>query len=108
MAREPAMPNEVRATTQAYYSENSKGDYGVFKTVEIAADGRPVRMGWQGNERVRSAEPVARIRISSLGNEFYQPDAVVFIADKPSKPLPIDLNALEADARRAANEEAEA
>lgn len=103
-----AKPNEVRATTQAFYSANSKGDYDVFKTVEIAADGRPVRMGWQGNERVRSGEPVARIRISSLGNEFYQPDAVVIITDKPGKPLPIDLDALEADARRAANEEIEA
>jgi hypothetical protein len=102
-----AKPNEVRATTQAYYSENSKGDYDVFKTVEIAADGRPVRMGWQGNERVRSAEPVARIRICALGNEIHQPDAVVIITDKPGKPLPIDLDALEADARRAANEEAE-
>jgi len=103
-----ATPNEVRATTQAFYSANSKGDYDVFKTVEIAADGRPVRMGWRGNKRVRSGEPVARIRISSLGNHFYQPDAVIVITDKPSKPLPIDLDALEADSRRAANEEVEA
>lgn len=103
-----AKPNEVRATTQAIYSANSKGDYDVFKTVEIAADGRPVRMGWQGHERVRSGQPVARIRISSLGNEMYQPDAVVVITDKPGKPLPIDLDALEADARHAANEEATA
>jgi len=103
-----AKPNDVRATTQAFYSANSKGDYDVFKTVEIAADGRPVQMGWQGNERVQSGEPVARIRISSLGNHFYQPDAVVIITDKPGKPLPIDLDALEADARRAANEEVEA
>lgn len=103
-----AKPNEVRATTQAFYSANSKGDYDVFKTVEIAADGRPVRMGWQGHERVRSGEPVARIRIASLGNEMYQPDAVIVITDKPGKPLPIDLDALEADARQAANEEAAA
>ncbi len=103
-----ATPNEVRATTQAFYSANSKGDYDVFKTVEIAADGRLVRMGWQGNERVRSGEPVARIRISSIGIKFHQPDAVVIITDKPGKPLPIGLDALEADARRAANEEVEA
>ena len=103
-----AKPDEVRATEQAFYSANSKGDYDVFKTVEIAADGRPVRMGWQGHERVRSGEPVARIRISDLGNEMYQPDAVVFITDKPSKALPIDLDALEADARHAVNEEAAA
>lgn len=103
-----AKPNAVRATTQAFYSANSKGDYDVFKTVEIAADGRPVRMGWQGHERVRSGEPVARLRIAALGNEMYQPDAVVVITDKPGKPLPIDLDALEADARHAANEEAAA
>ena len=100
-----AKPNEVRATEQAFYSANSKGDYDVFKTVEIAADGRPVRMGWQGHERVRSGEPVARIRISSLGNQMYQPDAVVVITDKPGKPLPIDLESLEAAARNAAVEE---
>ena len=103
-----AKPNEVRATTQTIYSANSKGDYDVFKTVEIAADGRPVRMGWQGHERVRSGDPVARIRISSLCNEMYQPDAVVVITDKLGKSLPIDLDALEADALHAANEEAAA
>lgn len=103
-----AKPNQVRATTQAIYSANSKGDYDVFKTVEIAADGRPVRMRWQGHERVRSGEPVARIRIASLGNDMYQPDAVVVITDKLAKPLPIDLYALETDARHAVNEEAAA
>ena len=103
-----AKPNEVRETEQAFYSANSKGDYDVFKTVEIAAEGRPVRMKWQGHERVRSGEPVARIRIAGLGLQMYQPDAVVVITDKPGKPLPIDLDALEADARHAAAEEAAA
>jgi len=103
-----AKPNEVYATTQAIYSANSKGDYDPFKTVEIAADGRRVRMEWKGHERVRSGEPVARIRISTIGGEFYKPDAVVTITDKPSKPLPIDLDTLEAGARHAANEEAAA
>ncbi|AMK24713.1 methyltransferase type 11 [Rhizorhabdus wittichii DC-6] len=100
-----AKPAEIYTTTQAIYSENSKGDYALFKTVEIAADGRRVRMDWQGHERVRSGEPVARIRISTIGSEFYKPDSVVVITDKPGKPLPIDLDALEADARHAAAEE---
>lgn len=95
----------VYTTTQAVYSKNSKGDYSPFKTIEIDADGRRVRTEWQRQERVRSGEPVARIRISTVGAEFYKPDCVVVIADKPAKPLPIDLGALEAAARQAANEE---
>ncbi|MDF0490424.1 DUF3560 domain-containing protein [Sphingomonas sp. H39-1-10] len=96
---------EVRKTTQAIYSANSKGDYDVFKTIEIAADARRVRMEWQRQERVRSGEPVARIRISTIGSEFYKPDSVVVLTDKPGKPLPFDLDAVEAAARRAASEE---
>jgi len=95
---------EVYATTQAIYSVNSKGDYARLKTVEIGADGRCVRMEWHKMERVRSGEPVARIRISTIGGEFYKPDSVVVITDKPSKPLPIDLDTLEADARQGAGE----
>ena len=106
--RSTARANAVYATTQATYSANAKGDYDPFKTVEIAADGHRVRMEWKGNERVRSGEPVARIRISTIGVEFYKPDAVVIITDKPAKPLPIDLDTLEEGARQAANEEAAA
>ena len=101
-----AKPAEIYMTTQAIYSENAKGDYALFKTVEIAADGRRVRLEWKGHERVRSGEPVVRIRISTIGSEFYKPDSVVVITDKPGKLLPIDLDALEAGARHAANEEA--
>ncbi|MGI9376028.1 MAG: DUF3560 domain-containing protein [Tsuneonella suprasediminis] len=100
-----AKPAEVYPTTQATYSANSKGDYDVFNTIEIAADGRRVRMGWQGRERVRSGDPIVRIRVSAIGRQFYQPDSVVVITDKPSKPLPIDLDALETEARKAATEE---
>lgn len=96
---------EVYSTTQATYSANSKGDYAPFKTVEIAADGSRIRTEWQKHVRVRSGEPVARIRVSTIGGEFYKPDAVVVLSDKPSKPLPIDLDTLEAEARRAAIEE---
>ncbi|EXS71081.1 methyltransferase type 11 [Sphingobium sp. Ant17] len=100
-----AKPNSIYSTTQTTYSANSKGDYAPFKTIEIAADGRRVRMEWQRQERVRSGEPVARIRISTIGAEFYKPDALLVITDKPSKPLPMDLDALEAAARQAAGEE---
>jgi len=103
--RSAAKSNSVCATTQVIYSANSKGDFAPFKTIEIAADGSHVRMEWQKMERVRSGEPVARIRISTVGGEFYKPDALVVITDKAAKPLPIDLDALETDARHAANEE---
>lgn len=96
-----AKTGDVYSTTQAHYSANSKGDYASLKTIEIAADGRPVRMEWRKMERVRSGEPVARIRISTKGATFHKPDSVVVITDKPSKPLPIDLDALEADLRAA-------
>src|SRR3546814_17637564 len=86
--RGTAKPNEVYATTQATYSANSKGDYDPFKTVEIAADGRRVRMEWKGNERVRSGEPVARIRLSTSGGELYKPAAVVIITHKTTQPPP--------------------
>lgn len=97
---------EVYATTQAAYSANSKGEYARFKTIEIAADGRPVRMVWQGMDRVQSGDPVARIRISTIGYEFHKPESVVVITDKPTRPLPIDLDELEIEARRAASEDA--
>ncbi len=99
--RQVAKTANVYSTTQAIYSANSKGDYAPLKTVEIAADGRRVQMEWRKMERVRSGEPVARIRISTIGGEFYKPDSVVVITDKPSKSLPIDLDALEAELRAA-------
>lgn len=99
-----AKPAEVRTLTQATYSANAKGDYAVFKTIEIASDGRRVRMEWRGRERVRSGEPVARIRVSTIGSEFYKPDSVVFITDKPIRQLPIDLEALKIEAERVAGE----
>jgi len=65
-------------------------------------------MEWQRQERVRSGAPVARIRISTIGAEFYKPDALLVITDKPTKPLSIDLDTLEPAARQAADEEAAA
>lgn len=93
-----AKENEVKAVTQALYSRNSGGSYSPFETVEIDETGRRVEMRWYGQERKLSGVPVARIRIYSGGSEFYKPRAVVHISDKPAKPLPIDLDAIEAAA----------
>lgn len=91
-----AKANEVRALTQARYSANSKGEYAPLKTIDIDADGRQVRGSWKNQAWTLSGVPVARIRIYTGGSGFYQPNAVVHITDKPSKPLPFDLDALEA------------
>jgi len=100
-----AKAGAVFATTQAIYSANSKGDYAALSTIEIDATGRRVRLEWRKQERVRSGEPVARIRVSTKGAGFYMPDVVLVLTDKSDKPLPIDLDALETEARIAAAEE---
>lgn len=87
---------DVCEVSQAVYSANSKGDYSALSTIEIDAEGCRVVLGWERMERKRSAEPVARIRIKRVGGEMYGPDAVCRVTDKPAKPLPIDLDAVEA------------
>lgn len=87
--------NEVKAISQAYYSRNSGGSYSHFETVEIAEDGRRIEWKWERMERKLSGVPVVRIRIYSGGYETHKPRAVVHINDKPSKALPLDLNAIE-------------
>ena len=89
------LPNEVCAITQAKYSANPKGTYSQLTAVDISADGQQVRGGWRGGEWSLSGEPVARIRIYTGRGSFYKPNAVVAITDKPAKPLPLDLDALE-------------
>lgn len=89
-------PRDVCRVTQATYSANSKGDYSPLATIEIDADGARVVQRWERMELVRSGEPVARIRIKRTGGELYGPDAVCVVTDKPSKALPIDLDAIEA------------
>lgn len=87
--------NAVKELTQAVYSANSGGSYSVLSTIEIDENGRRVREVWRAMERVKSGEPVARIRIYTGGGAFYKPNAVVHITDKPAKPLPLDLDAIE-------------
>ncbi len=96
--------NSVREMTQAAFSANSKGEYAPLRTADIDADGRQVRGVWRNHQFVKSAEPVFRLRIAVNGATYYKPDAVIFLNDKPGKPLPIDLDALEAKATEALNE----
>ncbi|WP_313026831.1 DUF3560 domain-containing protein [Brucella sp.] len=96
--------NAVRGITQDIYSRNSKGAYSKYETVEIGADGRRIEWKWLRMERVLSGTPVARIRIYSGGYETHKPRAVVQITDKPSKALPIDLDAIEREALAAITE----
>ncbi len=100
-SRAKAEANSVQAVTQAAYSANSGSSYSPFETVEIAADGTRVTLQWRNMERVLSGVAVARIRIYSRGTGFYMPRAVVTITDKPGKPLPLDLDAIEAEVRQA-------
>lgn len=96
-----AQENHVKAVTQAVFSANSKSDYSVLRTIEIDSECRMVRGMWRAREWVNSAEPVARIRIYVGGAAHYKPDSVVHITDKPTKPLPIDLDAIESAALEA-------
>jgi len=94
--------NAVKLVTQAVFSANSKGDYSILRTIDIDAEGRKVRGVWRNYEFVKTAEPVARVRIYTGGAAFYKPDSVVVITDKPAKPLPLDLDRIERDAAAAA------
>ena len=91
-----AESNEVTALTQEVYSRNSGGSYSPLETIEISADGRRVhrhRASFCGPDD-RPA-PIARIRVYKRGTGFYKPFSVVHISDKPAKPLPVDLDAIE-------------
>lgn len=87
----PETCTEVLQITQARYSANSKGEYAPLKSCEIDARGLPVVMGWRGGEFVRSAEPVARVRMRNSGRVLYGANAVVHLTDAPAKALPITL-----------------
>lgn len=101
-SRATAVDNKVAAMTQAKYSANSGGSYSHLSTIDIDAEGRKVEMVWRARERVMSGVAVARIRIYTGGRpDFYSPNAVVTITDKPTKALPFDLDALETAATAA-------
>lgn len=83
--------NEVKPVTQAYFSTNNIGSYSVFKTIELDVNGFKIYPKWDGYKG-KSGEPVCRIRVYNGGGSLYAPDSIVCITDKPTKPLPIDLN----------------
>jgi hypothetical protein len=82
-----------RAVSQSIYSANSKGDYSLFNTIAIDANGERVRKIWKGHARVDSGVAVCRIRVQ-FADAFSKADSVILIEDKPSKPLPLDWDLL--------------
>jgi hypothetical protein len=82
----------VRQLPQAIYSAHSKGEYARFQTIEIDAQGAPVSWKWERHERVRTGEPVARIRIVSNPEELYGVRSIIHLTDAPAKALPVDLD----------------
>lgn len=88
--RKYGKPSERREVTQQYYSANAKGDYGMFSTVALDERGRRI---WNSRD---NKTPVVRVRISS-GSELYSADRVITLSDKPTKALPLDLDALLAE-----------
>ena len=91
-----AESSTVKELTQAAYSANSGGSYSPLETIEIDAQGQRItsrRSNFTG--RYEQPVPVARIRIYTGGAGFHKPRAVVHISDKPAKPLPLDLDAIE-------------
>lgn len=85
-------PGLVRQMTQATYSANSKGEYAACQTIEIDARGAPIVWKWERFERVRSGEPVARIRIVTNPRELYGVRSIIHLTDAPGKALPVDLD----------------
>lgn len=85
-------PGKVRQLPQAVYSAHSKGEYARFQTIEIDARGVPVSWKWERHERVRTGEPVARIRIVSNPAELYGVRSIIHLTDAPAKALPVDLD----------------
>lgn len=83
-ARLPA-PLTVVDMNQAAYSERSKGDYGVCKTVDVCAD-------WTLPTR-RDPKPVV-FRVRTMQSQvMYGPDRVVVLVDKTQTTLPETITA---------------
>jgi hypothetical protein len=82
----------VKAMGKAIYSAHSKGEYARFQTIEIDARGAPISWKWERMERVRTGEPVARIRIVTNPSELYGVRSIIHLSDAPGKALPVDLD----------------
>jgi Domain of unknown function (DUF3560) len=87
------IPSAVLRITQDAYSENSKGSYAMWETVDICANG----VAYRSYSQYRSAEREAAlakqgpilcsVRIAHR-SDFYSPSRVIVLTDKPQKPLP--------------------
>lgn len=94
-------PTAVTSMTQDEYSTRSKGTHSRYKTQYLhqtpsgflVLDNRlsPIR----GGEHVKGWQPICKVRTAPRV-EFYSPESVVVITDKPQKPLP-DWTAQSAD-----------
>jgi len=80
------IPSEIRTMKQVVFSQNSKGSYSPYNTIELDIKGNKVSYSWRG----ATAEPVCRIRTSESGGSLYSPPSIILIDDKPSKALPIE------------------
>ena len=80
----------VYTCTQAHFSQFSKGSYSDLNTIELDKFGNKVWSSYKG----KSAEPVCRIRSTPNNNGVYTANRVIVITDKPSKPLPIEWDAV--------------
>lgn len=83
-------PSERIECEQAHYSAHSKGAYGRYRTVSLDAWGREI---WPSSRVGEKPTPVVRVRVGS-GSGLYSADRVMTITDKPTKPLPLDLDTL--------------
>lgn len=83
----------VYLCTQAHFSAHSKGSYSNLNTIELDKLGNKVWSSYKG----KSAAPVCRIRSTPNNNGIYSANRVIVITDKPSKPLPIEWDAVPTD-----------
>jgi hypothetical protein len=92
-------PTQVLRTTQAKYSELSKGAYSRFETRTLHACGRLSRKSTNlyssaGEAYDRSlGEVVCKLRTRD-SDGWHNPQHIVIITDKPQKPIPLNWEAL--------------
>lgn len=83
-----ANASEVLEMTQAAYSQVSKCD--IFGTAGVTVDGIEIRYAHQ-----KGGELAFKIRTKACGFSLSTPDRVIFLTDKPQKPLPLNWEAIE-------------
>lgn len=84
---------DITELKQQTYSNNSGGTYSHFETIELDEKGRKVETVWHKMERVKTGEPVCRIRVYTRAEKsLYMPESIVIITDKKQKALPISFD----------------